>query len=105
MAQAATDLVPLIEDDAVVSAIERAAQYITQHVQRGDVIDGVILGCTHYSLLADELRAQFPTIRFLAQTEIIPNKLQRYLAAHTELEIQLGRGGTFETFFTGKRHS
>ena len=102
MAQAATDLVPLIEDDAVVSAIERAAQYITQHVQRGDVIDGVILGCTHYSLLADELRAQFPTIRFLAQTEIIPNKLQRYLAAHTELEIQLGRGGTFETFFTGK---
>jgi glutamate racemase len=100
IAQAATDLVPLIEKGNLELATKRTVKYL----QRGELIDGVILGCTHYSLLVKDLRKKFPDITFFAQTEIIPNKLQSYLVAHPELEEQLERRGVFETHFTGKSH-
>jgi len=102
IAQAAIELVPLIEDDKIGVATKIAKQHITEHLQRGDVIDGVILGCTHYSLLVEGLRKTFPSIRFFSQTEIIPEKLQSYLTAHTELQTKLGREGTFTAYFTGQ---
>jgi len=104
IAQATPDLVPLIEEGDVAVSVARVTQYINQYLQRGDVLDGVILGCTHYSILADSLRVLFPQITFFTQTEIIPSKLQQYLEVHNELEQQLGKEGTLEVFFTGRSH-
>ena len=100
IAQATPDLVPLIEAGELQKAHDHAAGFISDYIDRGEKLDGVTLGCTHYSLLAGELRDRFPELTFFAQTEIIPSKLETYLTAHTKLREQLSRGGTFETFFT-----
>ena len=50
IAQATADLVPLIEADNLPEAGVRAEQHIWQHIERGDLIDGVILGEEDYWL-------------------------------------------------------
>jgi len=102
IAQAVTELVPLIEAGELNQASSKAVEYILSHLERGEVVDGVILGCTHYSLLTTELRKRFPNITFFAQTEIIPSKLKNYLQAHVEIRDQLTTGETLQTYFTGK---
>jgi len=104
ISQAATDLVPLIENDELKAAVQRAIEYISRYLDRGEVVDGVILGCTHYSLLVGELRVCFPDITFFAQTEVIPSKLQMYLGKHDEIKSKLTTGGTLDTFLTGKKY-
>lgn len=98
-------LVPMIEKGTISAALAEATVCIKNYTDRGEEIDGVILGCTHYSLLVGELRIKFPDIQFFTQTEIIPSKLDAYLEAHPELETQLTRDGLFESYFTGKDHT
>ena len=47
-----------------VDAIRAAAQPMFD-APRGDRIDTVVLACTHFPLLADELRAAFPHVRYV----------------------------------------
>jgi len=103
--QAAPELVPLIESDDIVTAVQTAKGYISRQVDLNNGLDTVILGCTHYSLIVGDLRSLFPDITFLAQTEIIPNKLQEYLERHFEIKNELSTTGTFTIFFTGDRFS
>ncbi len=54
----------------------------------------VILGCTHYSLLLDQIQnlaGQGTAI--LSQGEIIPGKLADYLNRHPEIAGDIGRTG------------
>jgi len=104
VAQSATELVPLIEANELKRATEKTAAYISLYITRGDLFDGVILGCTHYSLMVDDLRVLFPSIRFFAQTEIIPDKLQSYLTKHTDLQIKLSQNGTLQTYLTDQNN-
>ena len=65
-------------------------------------IDSVILGCTHYCLLKEELRASFEpqNIKIISQDEIIPAKLALYLQNHPEIEERLERGEKRNIFLT-----
>jgi glutamate racemase len=88
---ATSKLVPLIESEQYKEALSLASQNLSDvKVGEGDV---VILGCTHYSLLKDELRHNFKNVTFLSQDEIIPYKLKDYLNHHPEIEQNLSRGG------------
>lgn len=89
-AQAAPELVPCIEAGKHKEAVEVASDYILERVS---AIDTVILGCTHYTVLASDLRRRFPDLRFLSQADIIPHKLQTYLNVHPEITNKLGEGG------------
>ena len=102
--QATPELVPLIESNDIVAAVQTAADYIARQVNLDCDLDTVILGCTHYSLIVGDLRRIFPDITFLAQTEIIPGKLQEYINRHQEIQSKLSTTRTFTTFFTGKTH-
>lgn len=93
---ATPELVPLIESGEHEAAFESLSSTIGQ---RGEV-DGVILGCTHYSLLKDELRARFPQLTILSQDEIIPDKLTDYLKRHPEIESKLSKGSTRNVYLT-----
>lgn len=93
-------LVPLIENGDIEKAIQEAIASIEAE---GSEIDSVILGCTHYSVLKEGIRAHFgDRIRVISQDEIIPRKLAQYLMRHSEIEKQLGRNGTREIFLTGE---
>jgi glutamate racemase len=93
---ATPELVPLIESGEHEAALEALSSIVSQ---RGEV-DGVILGCTHYSLLKDELRTHFPNLTILSQDEIIPEKLADYLNRHPEIESKLSKGGARNVYLT-----
>jgi glutamate racemase len=93
---ATPELVPLIESGEHEAALQSLIATIKS---RGEV-DGVILGCTHYSLLKDELRTEFPSLTVLSQDEIIPDKLTDYLERHPEIKSRLTEGGTRNVYLT-----
>lgn len=100
---ATPELVPLLETGEIEQGVEKTADRIQQRVDRGDTIDGVILGCTHYNLMLDGLRERFSSITFFGQVEIIPHKLKDYLEAHPELESKLSKDGQRNIYLTKHR--
>ncbi len=93
---ATPELVPLIE----LGEHEAALRSLVSTIKARGEVDGVILGCTHYSLLKDELRKEFPSLTVLSQDEIIPVKLADYLERHTEIKSKLTQGGTRNVYLT-----
>lgn len=84
-------LVPMIEEGNLTDAYLDALKVIAE--QEG--IEGVILGCTHYTLLTNKLREdeKMKNICIYSQDEIIPTKLKLYLDRHPEIKTKLSRGG------------
>jgi glutamate racemase len=57
-------------------------------------IDTVILGCTHYPVLEDKIRAALPEgVNLILQGELVAKSLKDYLARHTEMEERCTKGG------------
>ncbi|MDD5083984.1 MAG: glutamate racemase [Candidatus Moranbacteria bacterium] len=85
-------LVPLIEagsksSDAIKEAIN---VYIEALFERDTAIDTLILGCTHYPIIEDEIKSLLPThVRVIAQGDIIAKKLAAYLERHADMETAL----------------
>jgi glutamate racemase len=102
-AVATPELVPLLEADDIKQATEITVRYIDELIKRGDQVDGVILGCTHYNLMLAMLRQQYPQIMFFSQTEIIPTKLTDYLKRHKEIQTKLTKGATKSIFLSEER--
>ncbi|MEK7638838.1 MAG: glutamate racemase [Patescibacteria group bacterium] len=86
-AQAAPELVPLIEAQKLAEAITCATAYVDAWEGRGDT---VVLGCTHYTLLTAALREKYSqTLKIISQDEVIPQKLSEYLSRHEEIRYRL----------------
>lgn len=81
-------LVPLIEHDGVKYIDPVLDDYLVG--LRG--VEAVVLGCTHYCLVKDRIRAKLD-VAVISQDEVIPEKLADYLQRHPEIESKLGRGG------------
>jgi glutamate racemase len=96
---ATPELVPMIEAGDLEGAYAFLAPILKSHQEGGG--DAVVLGCTHYALLTGGLRTRHPELRFLSQDEIIPKKLEDYLARHTEIERLLSRRGEREVIWSG----
>lgn len=90
-------LATLIEDQRYEEAVLLASESILEART-----EGVILGCTHYSKIKDQLRERFPEKKIFSQDEIIPNKLINYLNNHPEISERLSKGGGVECYCTGK---
>jgi glutamate racemase len=56
------------------------------------LIDTIVLGCTHYPLLYDKIRAAVPQhISLLRQGDIVARSLQDYLIRHPEMQQRLSQ--------------
>jgi len=98
---AAPKVVPHIEAGQYDDALAEILQLLQNDQSEGFGYDGLILGCTHYSVLTDTLRQVLgERVRVFAQTEIIPDKLQMYLETHPELVKQLTTGSTVIEYTT-----
>lgn len=86
-------LVPLIEDGGEKYLDTVLADYL-KPIEAANV-QSLILGCTHYVALKENLKKLLPGVDLISQDEIIPAKLQDYLARHPEMEQRLSKGGTF----------
>lgn len=92
ISRATPELVPLIEAGAYTKA-HAALKAILE--ETGSGADTLVLGCTHYALIKEYAEDIFEGI-VISQDDIIPEKLERYLKKHPEIENGLRTGGTIE---------
>ncbi|MCF0224219.1 MAG: glutamate racemase [Fibrobacter sp.] len=88
--------VPLVENGE--SGTPGSKYFVKKEVDallaQDGAIDTILLACTHYPLLSDDLRQVVPSnVRLLYQGEIVANKTVDYLKRHPEMEKRLGKGG------------
>lgn len=87
--------VPLVENNEFNSsgADYFVRKYIDEIRQTDPLIDTLVLGCTHYPLLADKIK-QFlpPGITLFSQGECVAESLKNYLARHPEMKNRLTKG-------------
>jgi glutamate racemase len=58
-------------------------------------VDTLILGCTHYSILKDQIREILGNGHdLICSGQVTAARLVDYLARHPEMEARLSRGGT-----------
>lgn len=92
-------LVELIEANEITKAVMTTLEKISD--RRGE---GLILGCTHYIHMKDQLRKIFPGLEIFSQDEIIPKRLTTYFKNNPEILNKLSQGGGVEYFFSGKSY-
>jgi glutamate racemase len=95
--------VPLIENNEFEN--EGADFFIKRHVQQlmqqQSQIDAIILGCTHYPLIIDKIKAWLPeTITLLSQGTIVAAGLHNYLQRHPEIEAHCSKQATVSFYTT-----
>lgn len=97
--QATPLLVPLIENDGLKWAEPILEEYLSPLLQAG--VDTIILGCTHYPIVKDIIRKQVgPTITVISQDEIIPAKLENYLARHQAVKNLITKTSKYDFLVT-----
>ena len=95
--------VPLIESNEhnTPGADYFVHKYIDALFSKNDDIDTLILGCTHYPLLLNQIEKAVPSgVRVLTQGDIVAASLEDYLNRHPEIDILCSRGGTIRFLTT-----
>lgn len=90
--QACPLLVPLIENGEADSPGTEyfVEKYVGELLKRDPLMDTVILGCTHYPLVADKIRLHLPKgVRLLEQGALVGASLADYLHRHPEMDRRL----------------
>ena len=103
--QACPELAPLIESGASNEDMRRSAKgYIDQlfreRAQKQPPLSAVLLGCTHYELIAPIIAELLPNgVKLYEQSGIVAESFKRYLDRHSPLREQLSctRKRTFLT--------
>ena len=86
--------VPLVENNEFNSP--GADYFVKKHIDHilsvDPQIDTLILGCTHYPLLMDKIRAFLPSgITLFSQGEHVAESLRDYLGRHPEMDVNSRR--------------
>lgn len=101
--QACPMLVPLIENKEFEN--EGADYFIKKYthslLNKDPLIDAVILGCTHYPLIINKIKATLPSqVKLINQGAIVAESLSDYLIRHQEIDLQLQRNRNRQFFTT-----
>lgn len=99
--------VPLVENNEYETegADYFVRKYINRLLEKDPQIDTIILGCTHYPILIDNIRRCTPKhIRIVPQGEYVANSLNDYLIRHPEIEKRCTRNGTCRFLTTEKEN-
>ncbi len=95
-------LVPIVETGKQNPEILKIAfkDYLTSLLEKN--IDTLILGCTHYGLLENEIKDFLgkSKIKLIAEGKIVAQKLENYLLRHPEIEKNLSKDSRIEFFTT-----
>jgi glutamate racemase len=94
--------VPLIENNEINN--DGASYFIKKHIdilfEKDPQIDTVILGCTHYPIIIEQIRKFIPSgVKLVNQGTIVAESLVGYLNRHPEIDRKLTRFAS-RTFFT-----
>ena len=68
--------------------------------EKGEAIDVLLLGCTHYPLLKEKIEEYLPVaVKLISQGEIVAESLANYLQRHPEIESLCSKEG-IQKFYT-----
>ncbi|MFN4145842.1 MAG: glutamate racemase [Runella sp.] len=89
--------VPLIENGELDNS--GCDFFVKRHVEsllsKSSSIDAVLLGCTHYPLLASKIRAYLPPqVQIVHQGKIVAQSFKNYLERHPEMESKCTKNAT-----------
>jgi len=88
-------LVPMIENKGQKWIGPILDEYLSEITPNN--IDSLILGCTHYPLLKDEIKSRVGAdVKIISQDDIIPRKLEDYLKRHDNMQGRLTTHGTMK---------
>jgi glutamate racemase len=90
-------LVPILENQGKKYVAPILDDYLA-HLFAANV-DSIVLGCTHYCLLKNEIRERV-NVPVISQDEVIPEKLADYLLRHPEISEKLNQSGKREYHVT-----
>jgi len=97
---ACPQLVPLIEkgQEKTQQTKKVLRGYLRELLKQNPQIDVLVLGCTHYWLLKEQIEKELPLgIALFDQGKTVAEKLEKYLDNHPEIEKTLQKRG--EKFF------
>lgn len=95
--------VPLVENNEFTTSGGRyfIKKNIVNLLSKDSQIDTIVLGCTHYPILKDEIRRYLPdNISLISQGEIVAKSLKDYLKRHPEMEMRCSKNGVREFLTT-----
>jgi len=95
--------VPLIENNDYQNP--GANFFIERHVKnimaKQKDIDAIILACTHYPIIMNQIKTFLPShVQLLSQGEIVASSLKDYLMRHPEIEKTCSKNGSLEFYTT-----
>lgn len=98
--QACPLLVPIIEEgeiewEGLISILQKYLSPIKK-----SRVDALILGCTHYELIADKIKTQVDGIKVISEGKVTADKLLDYLTRHPEIAEKLTHSKTRTYLFT-----
>ena len=71
-------------------------------LQQSPKIDTILLGCTHYPLLINQLNSHLPKhIQIIQQGEIVAKSLKNYLKRHPGLEVLCSKNNSLQFLTSG----
>ncbi len=70
-------------------------------LEKDPLIDAIILGCTHYPILKEEINELLPDhVKLISQGEIVAKSLRDYLRRHPEMDSMCTKNASREYFTT-----
>ncbi|MDE6237309.1 MAG: glutamate racemase [Muribaculaceae bacterium] len=95
--------VPLVENEEATGpgADYFVKKYIDMIMEKDELIDTLVLACTHYPILYPKIRRYAPErTRVIAQGDLVADSLADYLLRHPEIESRCSKNGTVEFLTT-----
>lgn len=95
--------VPLIENNEAArpGADYFVKKYCDEVLRKDQLIDTLLLGCTHYPLIMDKIRHYMPDrIKIVPQGKLVAESLANYLARHPEMDEKCSKSGKIEFLTT-----
>lgn len=89
--------VPLIENNQfdTPGGVYFIQNDLVSILEKDPKIDTILLACTHYPILMEQLQRLLPThIEVLAQGKIVAESLANYLTRHPEMDAHCSKGGS-----------
>lgn len=88
--------VPIVEGNEYNT--EGGKYFIQKHIEnifkKDPLIDTLVLGCTHYPILINEIKKHVPAgVNIISQGDIVSKQLKDYLNRHPEMDAKCSKGG------------
>lgn len=103
ISQAGGQLAYLIERNDIAQLPSEIMRVTSELLAKDELIDTLILGCTHYGLISDEISRALPdNIAVISQGKLVATKLLDYVLRHSEIRDKLSKKFTLAVYTTSQ---